>query len=283
MARGLARMFVRDLTILDAAYFDDFQGPLGISWQVDAELVGGRDEKGMLFDFRPSKQAIKKVIDARYDHTLICPEGPNPGVQALAYECPEEAISRIPGATFSKAALETAIKLAIEAEFRQLSIDNILSVEITLRDEVYPEGKAWYQYTHGLKHHGGNCQRLWHGHKNRIDLSVNGMPDPEMEREIADLFFRSHIAFHENCDAKNLRMGQRQDHLDFVEVEYQSSQGRFWARIPGPHVVVVPDEPTIENLASFVMDEFSKKRRGTLEVKVYEGIHKGARLTRFVR
>lgn len=281
MTEKLARMFIRDLTILDAAYFDDFYGPVGASWQVDVELTGYRDDHGMLYDFSPCKKTIKRTIDARFDHTLITPEGPNRAVAALEYECPPEAVSRIPGSSFTVSGLETAIKTAVEAEFREQGRDNVVAVDVDLREVVFPDDKPWYRYTHGLKHHDGNCQRLWHGHRNAIDVTVNGRPDPELERYFADLFFNAHIAFAENIQGgKKLEVGRRQVQHEHLEVQYESTQGKFWARIPGRNVVVVPVEPTVENLAGFVLDEAARRRSGSLEVRVYEGINKGSRLNR---
>ena len=284
MSDALARMFIRDLTILDAAYFDDFYGPVGASWQVDAELTGYRDDQGMLYDFRPCKKTIKRVIDESFDHTLISPEGENKGYQGLEYECPPEAISRIPGNTFTEAGLETAIKTAIEADFRSQGRDNIVAVDISVREAEFPPGKAWYRYTHGLKLHDGNCQRLWHGHRNSIDISVNGQPDPALEQELADLFFHAHIAYTENITQKDkVKVGERQTHLEQIEVAYEASQGYFRTTIPGRNVVVLPSECTVENIASFVLDEACRRRKGSIEVMVYEGINKGSRLNRIVR
>lgn len=277
----LARMFIRDLTILDAAYFDDFRGPLGASWQVDVELIGRRDAQGMLYDFRPCKQTIKRIIDGSYDHTLILPRDPNAGVDRLEYDCPDQALSRIPGATVTVAGIETAIKTSIEEAFREEGRDNVVGVDVTLREIPLPPGKAWYRYTHGLEKHDGNCQRLWHGHRNGIDIRVNGQADGELEHRLAALFFEAHIAYRENIvSTGDLRIGERQTHLEGVEIAYEASQGRFRAVIPGENVVVLPMECTVENIAAFCLEEVARERTGSLEVICYEGINKGARLTR---
>ncbi len=279
MSDALARMFIRELTILDAAYFDDFYGPVGGSWHVDAELTGYRDEQGMLYDFSPCKKTIKRIIDEQFDHTLITPQGENKGLKRLEYDCPEQALSRIPGNTFTVAGLETAIKTAVEKEFKEQGRDNVVAVDITVREIQFPPGKAWYRYTHGLKMHDGNCQRLWHGHRNSIDVRVNGVQDPQMERYFADLFLHAHIAFDENITERSkVKFGVRQDHLETVEVSYEAEQGQFRTVIPGRNVVVLPTECTVENIAGFVLEETARHRTGSLEVLVYEGINKGSRL-----
>lgn len=279
VTHNLARLFIQDLSILDAAYFDPFFGPLGASWLVDAELTGYRDEKGMLYDFRPCKQTIKKIVDEQFDHTLILPESLRQGRQ-LEYECPEQALSFVPGNTFTPAGLEIALKTAIEAQFRADGRENILAVDVRLREVPFPTGKPWYRYTHGLKFHDGNCQRLWHGHRNAIDIRVNEQQDLELERTIADLFFNAHIANQENILGKGRwKIGQRQTHVDWVEIGYEASQGFFRTRIPGQNVVVLPMECTVENIAGFVLEETARRRTGSLEVVVYEGIHKGSRLS----
>jgi hypothetical protein len=282
MSKNLARLFIQELSIVDAAYFDVFYGPLGASWLVDAELTGHRDALGMLYDFRPCKKTIKEIIDTSFDHTLIVPEGMGREGMDLEYECPPEALSSIPGNSFTKAGLEVGMKTAIEARFREEGRDNIVAVDVTLREVVFPPGKPWYRYTHGLKFHEGNCQRLWHGHRNSIDIRVNEAPDLELEQHFADLFYNAHIAHQENLVGnQDWRIGERQSHLDWVEVAYEAGQGFFRTRIPGENVVVLPCECTVENIAEFVLEGSRKRRRGSLEVRVYEGIHKGSRLSCF--
>lgn len=284
VSKNLARLFIQELSILDAAYYDPFYGPLGASWLVDAELTGYRDERGMLYDFRPCKKTIKEIVDTTFDHTLILPRDlPRDGLE-LEYDCPDQALSFVPGNTFTLAGLEVGIKTAIEARFREEGRDNILAVDVTLREVPFPLGKPWYRYTHGLKFHDGNCQRLWHGHRNAIDIRVDEVQDLEMERTFAELFFNAHIAHEENIvGGGKWKIGQRQTHADWVEVAYEASQGAFRTRIPGENVVVLPTECTVENIADFVLEETARHRTGSIEVTVYEGIHKGSRLSCFSR
>ena len=64
-------------------------------------------------------------------------------------------------------------KIAIDLQKRIKAFlpDNVTEVLVTLRNEDIPD--AFYHYTHGLQKHLGQCQRIAHGHRSRIEIYVN--------------------------------------------------------------------------------------------------------------
>jgi len=67
------KLFVRDLTVIDASFLSLSRGMVGESWLVDIELTGSLNEMSMLLDFARVKKNIKSIIDAEVDHRLLVP------------------------------------------------------------------------------------------------------------------------------------------------------------------------------------------------------------------
>ena len=67
------KLFVRDLTVIDASYLSAERGMVGESWLVDIELTGTLNEMSMLLDFARVKKQLKAIIDAEVDHRLLVP------------------------------------------------------------------------------------------------------------------------------------------------------------------------------------------------------------------
>src|SRR5690606_27264416 len=116
----------------------------------------------------------------------------------------------------------------------------------------------FFHYTHGLKDHYGNCQRLFHGHRSTVKVFINGKRDYEKESMLChDIFLSSiHFCTWENISNKEEVIAQegevpvgRLKRTPFVHIKYTSSQGEFKANVPGKIIYITPQETTVENLS----------------------------------
>ena len=191
------KLFVRDLTVIDSSYLCERRGMVGESWLVDIEMSGELNEMSMLLDFGRVKKLIKSIIDEEVDHKLLVPaECPLVHVHALDNDestvdllrpgrsihlrCPTQAFAFIPAPQVDKESV-TRYLLAVLA--KRLP-GNIKDLSLTLRQEKI-EG-AFYHYSHGLKKHDGNCQRIAHGHRSPVEIEVDGVRDEELELNWAE-------------------------------------------------------------------------------------------------
>ena len=177
------KLFVRDLTVIDVSYLCAARGMVGESWLVDIELTGELNAMSMLLDFARVKKEIKAIIDAEVDHRLLVPNGleashvSRAGGDSLWVDflsashrihlrAPEQAFCLLPDAEVTPA----TVTAYLHALIRQRLPLNIDGLAIRLRPEAIPT--AFYHYSHGLKKHDGNCQRIAHGHRSMLELWV---------------------------------------------------------------------------------------------------------------
>ncbi|MCW8944119.1 MAG: 6-carboxytetrahydropterin synthase [Sedimenticola sp.] len=279
----MTTLFVNRLTVIDFSYLDPTKGLLGESWQVDIELDGSLDHQGMVLDFGDVKKQVKRIIDQEFDHCLLVPaQHPNCQIQQLEHRCdihfqmdsgelirhssPYSAICLINTAQINEAALCSAISEKLQT----LLPDNVQSVRIRLYPE--PITGAWYRYSHGLKHHAGNCQRIAHGHRSRITIYRNDNRDQTLEADWAkrweDIYIGTQSdlqeAFQENGNAC-LRFG------------YTANQGLFKLEIPTRCSYLIESDTTVENLAQHIANRLKQEHpNDSFRVEAYEGVDKGA-------
>jgi len=279
-------MFVNQLSVFDYAYLDRMQGLIGDARYAAVRFIGQLNEEGVVFDFSLAKNAAKKIIDEIADHRVIvpssCVEWLNDGdIQIkwdysdgewLCYKAPAQAIVALntPAVTIG------AIEAYLAQEIMKGMPENINGVEVSLVGEELPPGKAIYHYTHGLKEHYGNCQRLFHGHRNTIDIMVDGVRDNHFEKLMAERLQNKHLIFKENVKKVYANEG-----VSRIQVEYQSGQGYFFADLPFHMVEIFPYETTVENISRFVCNQVKVKFGNlrdfrSVQVNAYEGIQKGA-------
>ena len=289
-------LFCDHITVLDIAYFDKNKGLVGDSYHVNVEFLGSPNGEGILIDFSQAKKQVKGLIDEVCDHRFVLPAGlaqakedrfyleysfgssPN----SLFYEGPLQAICEIPFSYVSK----EHIASFLESKLIEYFGSKFEQIKITLEDENLFD-QPILNYTHGLKQHYGNCQRLFHGHKNSIDIWVNEEKRADLESWIVRDHLKANIHF---CIAENvknleevyphlngLNYGIPKD-LSLIEIEYTSSQGHFRAQLPGDMVYILPIESTVENLSTHLAEIIKTKlnTKDKVKLKAYEGISKGA-------
>lgn len=299
-------LFYKNVTVLDYAFLDDHMGVVGDALRVHVEFIGRTDSEGVVYDFSYAKKKVKEIIDLDCDHRLVVPRGLisdeeakkeegivsfdysyGLGEEVVSYTCPREGLCVLPSRHVSKETIQTYLEDIILEQMPE----TVSAVKITLEDEQLPEDKASFHYTHGLKEHYGNCQRLFHGHKNTVDVSVNGRPAPEFEDYLATDLFKGNVHFckWENVvnkkdvlslaglEANEMPQG-RLTEVPKIDISYQSSQGEFQGSLPGRAVFLMEQESTVENL-SMLFAKLVKEMvdpEDIVEVRAYEGIAKGA-------
>ncbi|WP_162518332.1 6-carboxytetrahydropterin synthase [Aeromonas veronii] len=286
------KLFVRDLTVIDSSYLCERRGMVGESWLVDIEMSGELNEMSMLLDFGRVKKLIKSIIDEEVDHKLLVPsECPlihietldgdestvdllRPG-RSIHLRCPSQGFAFIPAPQVDKESV-TRYLLAVLA--KRLP-GNIKDLSLTLRQEAITG--AFYHYSHGLKKHDGNCQRIAHGHRSPIEIHVDGERDQELELNWAERWGDIYLGTEEDKVAltelalsprANAQLGEH--HCGF---KYVAPQGLFQLAIPSTEVEMIDTDTTVELLASYIAREV-KKMVGDKFVKIvaYEGVGKGA-------
>lgn len=333
-ALGLSTIFLRGITTIDMAIFDPMRGILGDSWQVDAVVAGAADHNGFVYDFSKFKSRVKSTLKATVDHALLVPREseniscqsttldreswsftwgdskPNtcstkeltkeykaePKTQKLTYECPTGAVFCLPGHQVTKDNVAAEVSSILMRELPH----SVRSVQLQFRKENIADSQASYRYTHGITHHDGLCQRLFHGHRNIIEIFVNGGRRPDIEAWISEELFNKsiHIAGTNQIESGPYQVRVKSNSQTPLILSYQAKDGVFSATIPSNQVFVIEGETSVENLAGQLARTIREKSRfdshiaidpipqgsfsskisdsDSIEVHCFEGIGKGA-------
>lgn len=281
----IPRLFVNRLTVLDFSYLHPRRGLLGESWLVDIELGGELDDQGMVFDFGDVKREVKRTLDQRFDHRLLVPirhrglrlDQPSgsdrlsltfeqAGGETIRFAGPRQAVALIDADQITESTLAEAAVAAL----RPLMPANVEAVRLALRPE--PIDGAFFHYSHGLKHHGGNCQRIAHGHRSRIEIYTDDRRAPELEADWADRWRDIYIASREDLAGERQAEGVR-----YLRFAYTAAQGDFELELPARGCYLIEPHTTIEHLAQHLAETLKAARPGQrFTARVFEGIDKGA-------
>lgn len=276
-------LFVDNLTVIDFAYFHTERGIVGESLILDVELFGELNDEGMLFDFSFVKKRIKSCIDNLVDHKLLVARKQSklaieesPQQLTLHLETtngdkyqhisPQQAVCFIDSDKVSP----ESIALLIRQKIKDILPDNVTRTELTLRSEEI-KGDL-YHYSHGLKKHFGDCQRIAHGHRSKIEVWENGEYSNKWTSHIAELWQDIYLATEE--DLKN---SHTEKDVDYWVFEYHANQGLFQLNIPKHRCFLIKTDTTVELIADFLAGYLKQKSPDSkFKVKAFEGVDKGA-------
>lgn len=279
-------LFVNALTVIDFSYLCNKRGAVGESWIVDLTLHGKLNKESMVLDFGLVKKQIKGIIDECIDHKLAIPSQINGEIVShgdyktldctfgdehhLAMSAPNQAYCLIDSPVIDEQAV---IDFLIATIMPQLP-SNIDKIEIELKPEH--SKSFYYHYSHGLKKHDGNCQRIIHGHRSQLGVSLDGMAMPRIQKQWADKWQDIYLATAEDqIDSSQLKHVQaKESDLCFA---YSAAQGYFEMAISNERCDILPVDTTVECIAAYLAQQI-KAEYGESNVKVtaYEGVAKGS-------
>lgn len=268
---------------MDFSYLDPKLGILGESWHTDILLEGNLNDESMVCDFSIVKKLIKRWLDDNIDHKFAIPTN-HPLVTRHSYDerthvqykgaignvidciAPHQAFAFIPTNSID----EVNVAKWVEAQIQDLLPAELAKISISFYPEKI-EG-VQYQYSHGLKKHDGNCQRIVHGHRSTIEIYQDNARSPSLEKDWSIRW-------------KNIYLGTKEDLVDveqidgheFLQFSYVSSQGKFDLSINKNHVYMLDCDTTVESLAEHIATVLSQENPNSIiEVHAFEGVGKGA-------
>ncbi len=274
------QLFVDNLTNVDFSYLDDQRGLVGETWLASVLLDGGLDQTSMIWDFGLVKKVLRNWLDDQLDHRLLVPVNS----QRLTYEVNNDRITL--SWSFGKNDILTmdaplqAVAL-VDAEHineqtaSQWSLKQLASYfpenleHIQLNFEAEDINSAFYHYSHGLKKHDGNCQRIAHGHRSRIQIWRDGSRDNELESSWAERWTDIYIGSEEDLISIN---SEKQMHF-----AYDAPQGHFELTLPESVCYMMKTDTTVECIATHIAQTLhTENPNSSITVKAFEGLHKGA-------
>lgn len=273
------KLFVDNLTNVDFSYLHSERGLLGESWLVQLELDGDLNEQGMICDFGIVKKAVKDWFDRWVDHALVVPTGmQNLSVVEEAdntevrwrYSTGDEFVCRSPKQAICLVDLDEVTPQTLAAwchdQLLALFPHEVQGLQIAFVPEQI--NGAFYHYSHGLQQHDGNCQRIAHGHRSKIEVYLDGQRSTAVEQQWAERFEDIYIGTREHL---------REQASTYHQYAYRAPQGEFSLKLPSRVCYLIDTETTVELIADHLAHRVKAQfPQTTVKVKAYEGVGKGA-------
>ncbi len=271
-------LFVDQLTNVDFSFLDAERGMVGETWLANFGLGGSLDHTGMICDFSAVKRHFREWLDEYLDHRLAVPTlSPavsyrqqngqihltwKSAVGMIEMSAPEQAVALIPVTEITPQSCVHWVAQAVKA----LMPEQVSQIDLEFTTEAITG--SYYHYTHGLKKHHGNCQRIAHGHRSTIGIWRNGEKSPQLEQQWADQWQDVYIATREDIQTETEQTYQ---------FGYTAPQGDFVLTMPKAKCYLVDTETTVENIATHIYSVLKQRHTdANIKVKAYEGFGKGA-------
>ncbi len=287
------QLFVNDLTVIDFSYLCTERGVVGESWIVDVVLDGDLNAESMVLDFGIVKKQIKAIIDEAVDHKLVLPmQDANLCVQVstrlnhlyVDFKAPgNELYLQSPAQAFAQIdthkITEDSVTRYLEVVIKQELPENVQGIKLALRPEKI-DGE-YYHYTHGLKKHDGNCQRIAHGHRSTIHIYKDDERNSELEAywcdRWRDIYLASDVDSIEFSDVELSATAKSFLNPDHQYFSYYAPQGRFDIGVRKERSEVVDCDSTVELLADYIARQLKTMHpESRFKVVAFEGVGKGA-------
>lgn len=276
-------LFVDNLTNVDFSYLDPTRGIVGETWLANIRLHGELNEQSMVCDFGQVKAITRQWLDTELDHRLAVP------VQSerLTYRhddhmlelrwqldsgdfidllCPRESIALVDSAELSP----ESVARWCASQLMQAFANPLQKLELNFTTEAI-DG-AYYHYSHGLKKHNGNCQRIAHGHRSRIDIWLDGVKSAQLEQQWSERWRDIYIGTREDIIGEPTL-----NNRSYYQFAYQAPQGQFRLSLPQEQCYIIESDTTVECLAEHIASVIAREHpRCKLRVRAYEGLNKGA-------
>lgn len=288
------QLFVNDLTVIDFSYCCTERGIVGESWIVDVLLDGSLNEMSMVLDFAVVKKQIKAIIDDAVDHKLLLPMLDNAitvsdstyreGHEFVDFKSKQGSYNlQSPRCAFAKISSDKIDIASVTNYLTEIILEqlpkNVQGLTLNLRAENI-DG-AFYHYTHGLKLHDGNCQRIAHGHRSKIHIYQNGQRSADLEAAWSlrwkDIYLASEADRIALTDIELSANATENLSADQQLFSYFAPQGRFDIAVPSNILDVVDCDSTVELLADFILRQLKQQSPDNeFKVVAFEGVAKGA-------
>ena len=285
------RLFVDNLTNVDFSYLHAERGVVGETWLANIELIAELDEQGMICDFGIVKKMLRNWLDTEIDHRLAVP-ATSPNLKQLhlnqehsklewAYQADNDH-QACPNDTLTMQSPQQAICMVTASEITPTSVaawcidqlkplfpESVIELKLTFTIESI--STPFYHYSHGLKKHNGNCQRIAHGHRSKIEIWKNNQLDSALMQEWADRWQDIYIGSESDIDTT---ANVDNAHIAFA---YTAQQGDFKICLPKRVCYLMNTDTTVELIAQHIASKLKERNpEYQYRVKAYEGLSKGA-------
>ena len=281
-------LFVDNLTNVDFSYLCPQRGLLGETWLAHIELTGPLDSQGMVCDFGIVKKTLRQWLDTYVDHCLLVPsewQGTN-----ITQADNQTDVTFPLEASASKAAPDTNHVITTKGPKQAITLIDTTAItpesvarwcekqlnalfgedvsHISLRFTPENIQGPYYHYSHGLKKHAGNCQRIAHGHRSTLKIWKNQQEDAGLVQKWANTFSDIYIGTREDIKTAT------DTTLSFA---YISQQGNFELTLPRHQCYIIDTDTTVELIAQHIFNALKNEEpEADFKVKAFEGIGKGA-------